>query len=127
MLLVKIYVDVSTIPGAGLGLFAGEPLAEGTVIWREHALFDLTFTQEQLEKLGRTYKPAMEKIESFAWFDGERNLWVLPGDNARFMNHSETPNCDDSELYVTKTNRFIDAGEELTIDYRVFHTGDLGF
>lgn len=65
MLLVKIYVDVSTIPGAGLGLFAGEPLAEGTVIWREHALFDLTFTQEQLEKLGRTYKPAMEKNRIF--------------------------------------------------------------
>lgn len=44
-----------------------------------------------------------------------------------FLNHSETPNLsieyrDDCEYSVYKTNRRIRAGEQLTIDYRMFNT-----
>lgn len=46
-------------------------------------------------------------------------MLVLCGDNARFMNHSFEPNCDD-RTGVTFALRDILAGEELTCDYRVF-------
>lgn len=45
---------------------------------------------------------------------------VLCGDNARFMNHSFEPNCDDDGGEFTTAARDIEAGEELTCDYRRF-------
>jgi SET domain-containing protein len=127
MLLIETYLGLSKIPNAGLGLFTSNFIPEGTVIWREHNIFDLTFTSEEVNRLGDTFWPAKEKMESYAWFDSIRGVWVLPGDDTRFLNHSENPNCDDSELYVTTAARDIMAGEELTVDYRTFHTGPLGF
>jgi hypothetical protein len=127
MLLIETFVGLSKIHGAGLGLFTLHPIEAGTVIWREHQIFDLTFTQDELDRLGEAFWPAMKKIDSYAWFDEQRGLWVLPGDDARFMNHSEEPNCDDSELFVIKAARHIKMGEELTVDYRVFRAGSLGF
>jgi len=40
-------------------------------------------------------------------------------DDARFMNHSENPSCLD-EGETTSAKRDIQAGEELTCDYRTF-------
>lgn len=124
MLLIETFIGISKIPNAGVGLFTLGPLKEGEVIWREHKIFDMTFTNEELERLGDAFYPAMKH---YAWFDADRGLWVLPGDDTRFMNHSEDPNCDDYELYVTRAARDIRMGEELTVDYRVFHTGSMGF
>jgi hypothetical protein len=45
---------------------------------------------------------------------------VLCGDNAKFMNHSFEPNCDDVDGPYTVTKRDIATDEELTCDYRLF-------
>jgi hypothetical protein len=47
-------------------------------------------------------------------------IYVFCGDNAKFMNHSTDPNCDDPEGRYTVANRDIEAGEELTSDYTTF-------
>lgn len=51
-------------------------------------------------------------------------LYVLCGDDARFFNHSEDPNCfdfySDEEQDLTAARRDIRTGEELTCDYALF-------
>ena len=57
------------------------------------------------------------KVKS--WTYRENNKWVLCGDNAKFFNHSETPNCKDGiGLSYTIADRDIKAGEELTGNYK---------
>lgn len=48
----------------------------------------------------------------------------MVGDDARFINHSETPNllCYLDDFVVAA--RDIEAGEELTENYREFHDGE---
>jgi hypothetical protein len=127
MLLVKTYVSVSDI--AGVGLFAGEDLPKGTLVWRENPAIDISFKSFNSLHLSTESR---KQLEAFTYFDANREVYILCGDNARFMNHSEEPNCDEFEddgfgIPVTQANRDIKAGEELTIDYRQIHTGDLGF
>jgi hypothetical protein len=51
-------------------------------------------------------------------------LYVLCGDDARFLNHSENPNCFDfysgEEQDITVAERDIYLGEELTCNYALF-------
>jgi SET domain-containing protein len=49
---------------------------------------------------------------------------MLCGDDGRFFNHSENPNCDESVKDLTTAIKNIEIGEELTVDYRVFY-GDI--
>ncbi len=95
MLLVKTYLDRSAIHG--IGLFAGERIRKGTVIWRRSPEIDLLLTA-----LGK---------------------FVLCGDDARFFNHADAPNCHDIPDEgggPTVAARDIEAGEELTSDYASF-------
>ena len=122
MLLVKTKVLPSPIPDAGLGLFADEDLPAGTKIWEEYPVIDIKF--DSIESLGLSEESA-KQITAFSYYDITRKVWILCGDNARFMNHSEDPNCNDLEPGITTTIKDIKKGDELTVDYRTFHTGDL--
>jgi len=53
-------------------------------------------------------------------YEEDSGTFVLCGDNGKFMNHNDAPNCDDPEGAYTITNRHVRAGEELTCDYRSF-------
>jgi len=114
MLCVKTRLGPSPIEG--VGLFAAEPIARGTVVWRYDPRFDLRLdmrdipsddliTRQWLMRYG--YQPTADPV------------YVVCGDNARFMNHSETPNCDDVD---DETVAIVDIaeGEEITCDYARF-------
>ncbi len=54
---------------------------------------------------------------------------MLCGDDARFFNHSDTPNCfdfPDERGGTTVAARDIDPGEELTSDYASFDANHPG-
>ena len=126
MLLVDTYLNKSNI--AGIGLFAGQDIIKGTIIWRLNPLIDISFkTLDSLNLSSQT----REQFESFTYYDKNNDCYILCGDNARFWNHSDSPNCDEPNgngpSDITTANRDIKIGEELTIDYRLIHTGDLGF
>ena len=117
MLCVKTRLGESRIEG--VGLFAAEPIAKGTVVWRYDPRFDLkldmrdipasdTITREWLMRYG--YQPTEEPV------------YIVCGDNARFMNHSDNPNVTMSPEGTADNiaARDIAAGEELTCDYRTF-------
>ena len=124
MLLVKTKLDVSRIHG--IGQFADQLIAKHTVVWKFHRLIDLIFTGEQIEELA---SEAREQIRKYSYRDIHSGLYVLCGDDARFFNHSDNPNCLDTyesheKEGITFACREIAAGEELTCDYGLF---DLDF
>lgn len=114
MLLVDTYLGPSRIHG--LGLFARRDIPAGTVLWRFHAPFDVAFDESDLEPLP---EPTRAAVLKYSYLDAARGRYVLCGDDARFMNHSDTPNTrEDPE--ATVAIRDIAAGEEITCDYREF-------
>ncbi|HYS81601.1 MAG TPA: SET domain-containing protein-lysine N-methyltransferase, partial [Anaeromyxobacteraceae bacterium] len=90
MLLVKTYLAPSRIHG--IGLYAGQPIPSGTVVWRLHPAIDLELTDADLAALS---EPAREQIRRYTYLDLVRGTHVLCGDDARFFNHSDHPNCHD--------------------------------
>ncbi len=124
-LMLFVQTRVLASPIHGLGLFATEPIAKGTVIWKFDPLLDIKLTPEEVARLpllGRKF------VETYSYVEFDTLAYVLCGDDARFMNHSETPSCSDRydgpDGDVTSAARDIAAGEELTCDYRSFDHRD---
>jgi SET domain-containing protein len=118
MLLVKTYLDRSGIHG--IGLFAAERIPKGTVVWRRSPDLDVLLTAEQIAAL---HPAAREQIEKYTYLDRMLGKFVLCGDDARFFNHDDEPNCldfPDERGGTTVAARDIDQGEELTSDYASF-------
>lgn len=114
MILVMTKIGPSSIHG--MGLFAAEPIPQGSVIWRFTEGLDVDICQCRFDSLPQTLQ---EFLSIYAYYDSGR--WMMSGDHGRFINHSSTPN--------TSTGRFrqdliaardIAEGEEITEDYRQF-------
>lgn len=118
MLLVKTYLAPSHIHG--IGLFAAQPIPKDTLVWRLEPTLDLELTEAQIEALAPA---ARDQIRKYTYLDLVRGTYVLCGDDARFFNHSEAPNCHDfpdADGGTTVAARDIGEGEELTSDYSRF-------
>jgi len=118
MLLVKTYLAPSRIHG--IGLCAGQLIRSGTVVWRLHPAIDVELSDAELATHS---DPAREQIRRYTYVDLVRGKHVLCGDDARFFNHSDHPNCHDfpdADGGTTVAARDIDEGEELTSDYSRF-------
>jgi SET domain-containing protein len=121
MLFVKTKLSYSAIHG--IGLFADELIKKDSVIWRFTPQLDRVFTEEELQAQNPNDKEFLETY-CFKYF-GKYYLCV---DDARFMNHSSSPNCTDigvdeirnNDLGYTMALTDIQPGEELTCDYRNF-------
>lgn len=124
MMLVPTYVDKSLIHG--LGMFTTNAIKKGEVIWRFIPGFDQRFTAAEyaaLPELARNY------LDTYAWTSKKSGLLVMSMDNDKFVNHSDTPNTlseyrDDEAEVITVALRDIEAGEELTDNYRSFEASE---
>ncbi len=117
-MLVKTKLDVSTIHG--IGLFAQEPIAAGTLIWVFDPKIDLKLSRQEIAELPPGCR---EQIERYSYREKYSGLYVLCGDDARFFNHTANPNCidlDNGEEGVTVAQFEIEVGTELTCDYSLF-------
>lgn len=112
MLLVKTYISKSNIHGNGL--FAAEFIPKGTLVWKLNKEFDNIYTSFDIATLPFI---AQEYIIHYSHFDEKLNRTVLCGDNARFFNRSENPNCGGDEHDKTFALRDILPNEELTEIY----------
>lgn len=116
MLLVKTRINKSQIHG--FGLFAAEPIARGTPIWRFTPGFDLDLDPAALSSQPAAFR---EMLLHYGYIDSRINRYILCCDDARFINHSDTPNIrSDLSLDhygVDVATRDIANGDELTIDY----------
>jgi|SRR3989344_2451342 len=120
MLLVKTNVEASTIHG--LGLFAAQFIAKGTPIWKFTPGLDIKLTEEEFLQLPPL---AQESVEHYCYRSVVDRTYVLVFDDARFFNHSKTPNVtsvdtpDESEGMEVALHD-IKEGEELLCDCREF-------
>ena len=115
MLVVSHFVGRSEIHN--LGLFLGEPVSQGKVVWRFEADFDTELRKDFVETLPEYYK---SMVLDCAEFFSERGVYRLGNDADIFMNHSDEPNLLDLG-HVMLAGRAISVGEELTCDYRKVH------
>ncbi len=116
MLLVNARAGVSKIHG--IGLIAREFIPSGTCVWRFQPGFDLMLSEDQLQSLSA---PAQQQVRHYAFYDSEKRVYVLSGDDDRFTNHSDEPNTQNvytGEDFEQSACRDIQAGEELTWNYR---------
>ena len=115
MLLVKTFLAPSRIHG--IGLFAAEGIPAGTVIWKMSPIIDIELSLADLDRLAG---PSRAQVDKYTYMDLVRGKRVLCGDDARFFNHDDDPNCHDfpdAEGGTTVAARDIEEGEELTCDY----------
>jgi hypothetical protein len=111
MLRVKAYIAPSGIHG--IGLFAGEPIKKGSVVWGFDPPVDQRFSPQDVKVMSLEMKTFLSR---YAYSD--RGTLVLCGDHARFMNHSPEPTCgNDPSRQYTLALRDIAQGEELTDNY----------
>lgn len=122
MFLIATRVGRSAIHG--VGVFAGEPVAAGQVVWRFHPPFDQVIPEESLVDLPPAVAAYLETY-SYRSTDLAGKL-VLSGDHAKFLNHSDDPNTGERP-FESVALRAILAGEEITCDYGAFCTGWTGF
>ncbi len=122
MLCIKTTVKESTIPGAGLGLFADQDIKKGEVTWRYAPDFDQVISEGRLATLS---PEARVQCLKYAYLDTVTNELILCADNERFINHSDTPNVlqiatEEHPEGIEIAGRDISAGEELFCNYYEF-------
>ena len=122
MLIVKTILAPSAIEG--LGLFAGQHIPKGTIVWQFVPGVDAIFDAAEIEKLPEVTQDICRR---YAYYDRANNKYVLCGDDARFENHSDDSNTagvypEGLPFGVDVATRDIQEGEEITCDYRSFDT-----
>lgn len=111
----KVPTYLAPSPIHGTGVYTAVPIPAGTVIWQYDSPVDWEILPAEMASIPEPYQ---SRLRHFSYLD-ERGIYILCGDNAKFMNHSSEPNCDDGGL-TTVAARDIEAHEELTCDYRAF-------
>jgi SET domain-containing protein len=119
MLCVKTKIKVSKI--SGIGLFADEFIAKSALVWKFEPSLDILISNKEIAKFSHS---AREQFYNYAFLDKTHGKYMLCGDDGRFFNHSENPNCDDGLPDITVALKDILQGEELTVNYRSFY-GDI--
>jgi SET domain-containing protein len=119
MLLVPTRLAPSAIHG--LGVFAAAPIAQGTPVWRFAKGLDMEFSPDIVPTLP---VHVQQFFAHYGYLDRGVQRIILCFDDARFVNHSDTPNVatdyarDPYGLDVAL--RDIAAGEEITMNYDEF-------
>ncbi|MEC9367464.1 MAG: SET domain-containing protein-lysine N-methyltransferase [Pseudomonadota bacterium] len=123
MMLVRSYVAQSAIQG--LGVFAGEFIPKGMMLWEINPKFDVFISESEAanlpahiqEYLARYTYPHLEKP----------GFIILDSDDGKYMNHSETPNTDFREFARGYAVHDIQKGDEITCNYYEFDPEFSGF
>lgn len=106
----------------GIGLFAAEDVAKGSLVYTASPLLDVNLTQEQFDGLDEKEK---RELKWWGFFDEPSQKWHVDFDVSRFINHSyDSTVAQDQghkEAHLVAT-RDIKAGEELTQNYLEFET-----
>lgn len=119
--MIRTKVKPSSIPGAGLGLFADQEINKGDVVWTFCPGYDIILTQDDLLRMSEASR---WNFLNYCYFDKHTKRFVLCGDDDRFINHSkknanlvqkQEQNGKDEGVVVA--SRDIRKGEELLCDY----------
>lgn len=115
MLLVRTYLEKSPIHG--FGVFTREAIAKGACVWQFHEKLDIKFTPDEFEALPASVK---EEIEWHMYEPEAGGPFYYEATMGKYMNHSREANVGFAQVGLGVAERDIEAGEELTCDYRHF-------
>jgi SET domain-containing protein len=123
MLMVSTYVAPSAIEG--LGVFAGERIERGQLMWSLNPKFDIFIRVDEIESYPLHMQEYLARY-TYPHLEVEGVL-VLDSDNGKFMNHSLTPNTD--FRIFDKGYALVDIlpGDEITCNYHEFDPRFVGF
>jgi len=125
MLTVRASAKPSKIQG--IGLFADEKIAKGTIMWKFDPRFDISYDPAEVEKFPDIQK---EQIDRYAYLSKTSGKYIYSMDDSRFTNHSsQNPNEDvvqfPGELETCGVAlRDIEIGEEILVNYKLFDSHD---
>src|SRR5687767_14491480 len=83
----------------GFGIFAKEDLAPGTIWWLADSDSTLEINRDvhrhirSASRKHAAWKLLLDAIGMYAYYDPKKDALILCLCNARYTNHSETPNC----------------------------------
>ncbi len=122
MIHIKYKLDKSV--NHGIGLFSGEDLKTGQLIYTASPLLDVNITQEQFDSLSDRER---EEIKWWGFKLTDEGIWHVDFDVSKFINHSYeatvTQDTKHKDAYLVAT-RDIKAGEELTQNYLEFESAE---
>lgn len=116
MMLVRTYLAPS--PVDGIGVFAAEPIKKGQHVWTFDPRFDKLIKKEDLATAPACLREYVE-IRGYP-FHRDGDYILLDVDDAIYMNHSDTPNVDLTDVEAGYAVRDIAVGEEMFCDYATF-------
>ncbi len=119
MLVIK--TKLKEISGKGIGLIANQEIKKGDKIWVYNPVIDFKILKKNIPE---------EMTEFFHIYacDYGKDYIYFNSDNARFINHSETPNITSlGELGDDIALRDIHVGEEITINYKEIDVNTIDF
>ncbi|MDE2071402.1 MAG: SET domain-containing protein [Patescibacteria group bacterium] len=118
MLLVKTTIGPSRVHG--IGIFAAELIPKGTLMWKYVPGVDLALTQEEFAALP---EPARAAIKNYSYRSKFTGRYIVPFDDSRFYNHSDTSNTGEGPLIDGESSDValedIQPGDEIFNDYRI--------
>jgi len=115
---MTIKTSVKDTLDRGSGLFTVEEVKKGDIVFRDDPTIDRIFSAKQVAVMSEAMK---EFVHFYASYDKKKDEYYLDVDNTKFLNHSNTPNITYiEETGVMVATRDIEAGEELTSDYREY-------
>jgi SET domain-containing protein len=117
MLIVETFLEDS--PKKGVGLYSTHFIPKGNKWWVRNELFDKVTSKAEFEKLPLL---AQEFIKTYGFLE-PTGRWYLCIDNARFSNHSDSPNSENElnengEIISCFAIRDINPNEEILCNYR---------
>jgi uncharacterized protein len=95
----------------GKGLFAKKNIPANTIIWKFNNKID-----HVIKKVDKLILKKYYRFKNFAYYSKKYNGWIYELDRAKWINHSENPNCI-SNNNITYTTKIIKQGNELTENY----------
>jgi hypothetical protein len=116
--MMMVDTEVRQSPIHGLGVFLKEPVKAGTLLWRFDPRVDRVYAEDEIAAL----PPHMQEyLRIYSTWHEPTGLYVLCGDNGRYVNHSETPNSISAAPCFGDDHAAVDlpAGTEMTSDYRL--------
>ncbi|HEU0221713.1 MAG TPA: SET domain-containing protein [Paracoccaceae bacterium] len=123
MMMVRCYLAPSAIEG--LGVFAHVDIKKGDLVWLFDPRFDVSISKREIEAALPHIREFLERYTyDHPW---DPDMVVLDADEGRFMNHSDRPNVDLSNVERGVALCDIKAGVELTCDYAQFTSGVVHF
>jgi SET domain-containing protein len=114
MLMVHASAGRSRIHGKGL--IARELIPAGALVWVLRPGFDVELTKQQFEELA---PQSREQVARFIYTDVVTGNYILCSDDAKYMNHSDTPNTRTEGRQTVATSQ-IEPGQEITCNYYEF-------